>query len=119
MFNGEEFTRIRTTMPFAKVCEQVEAALDRLGRVTVDESGRIDIDRPRITAALSDLTFSGSVKEGREAGDYDVRVRYQIVPNVAALDHRHCAVAGRIGRSHPPAAARQEPARHGAPRRVR
>jgi hypothetical protein len=84
MFQGEDSMRIRTFASFETLCDQVADALDRLGDVSVNDAGKISVRRPRITAALSDVKIRGWLDEGKREGEYELTVRYDIVPSVGA-----------------------------------
>jgi hypothetical protein len=85
MFTGEEHTRIRSTLPFDDLLEQVKKSLKTIGRVRMSPEGDFTIDAQRLANFAWDVKIEGWVEPRKNPDDYSIGINYQINPTTAGL----------------------------------
>jgi hypothetical protein len=84
VFNGEESTRFKTDLPYRRVLDEIEEALDVVGRIEIDEAGEL-YGSGQQAGSFADVKFEGWLERSKGGGQYELVVEYRINPGVVAI----------------------------------
>src|SRR5437762_2157964 len=83
MFAGKKVVRFWTELSEATVVPRVRAALEALGRVSIDRDGSIDIEpRAGFRSPLTETAMGGRLS--RRGNEFEVRITFTCAPTGAA-----------------------------------
>jgi len=81
MFKGEEFVRFNSDLPRERILQVIEDSFIRLGKVTVFDRGQFEISGGKFKSFATDVKIDGRVSKGREKGEWELAVSYEVAPS--------------------------------------